>query len=205
MPGIRPAPRLSLLGLTALRLLHERPMHPYEMARLIRERRIDEVLQLKRGSLYHAVERLARDGLVEAAETCREGRRPERTVYRLTEAGRDEFEARLRALTSDVVYEPTRFTAAVQFLSSLPPSDALRLLELRLVGLEELVARFEAVLRAGLERVHVLEVEYARSLAAAELEWVRGVAADLRSGRLRWGDEAAPPPPFRLVEGEERP
>src|SRR5919199_125149 len=113
MPGIRPAPRLSLLGLTALRLLHERPMHPYEMARLIRERRIDEVLQLKRGSLYHAVERLVRDGLVEA-----------------------------------------------------------------------LVARFDAVLRMGLDRVHVLAVEYARGLAAAELEWVRGVAADLRAGRL---------------------
>lgn len=201
MPGIRPAPRLSLLGLTALRLLHERSMHPYEMARLIRERRIDEVLQLKRGSLYHAVERLVRDGLVEAVETCREGRRPERTVYRLTEAGRDEYEARLRSLTADVHYEPTRFTAAVQFLSSLPPREALKLLELRLVGLEGLVATFDAVLRIGLERVHVLEVEYARSLAAAELDWVRGVAADLRAGRLTWGDEvAAVTPPLRLVE-----
>jgi DNA-binding PadR family transcriptional regulator len=202
MPGIRPAPRLSLLGLTALRLLHERPMHPYEMARLIRERRIDEVLQLKRGSLYHAVERLVRDGLVAPVETCREGRRPERTVYRLTDAGRDEYEARLRALTADVQYEPTRFTAAVQFLSSLPPREALRLLELRLVGLEGLVATFDAVLRMGLERVHVLEVEYARGLAAAELEWVRGVAADLRAGRLKWGEEPALAPPLRLVDEE---
>jgi DNA-binding PadR family transcriptional regulator len=203
MPGIRPAPRLSLLGLTALRLLHEQPMHPYEMARLIRERRIDEVLQLKRGSLYHAVERLARDGLVEAAETSREGRRPERTVYRLTEAGRDEYEARLRALTSDVVYEPTRFTAAVQFLSSLPPREALRLLELRLVGLEALVARFDAVLRMGLDRVHVLEVEYARALAAAELDWVGGVADDLRDGRLAWGHAAPERPSLRLVRGSD--
>jgi DNA-binding PadR family transcriptional regulator len=178
-------------------------MHPYEMARLIRERRIDEVLQLKRGSLYHAVERLVRDGLVEAAETCREGRRPERTVYRLTEAGRDEYEARLRALTADVVYEPTRFTAAVQFLSSLPPAEALRLLTLRLAGLEGLVATFDAVLRMGIERVHLLEVEYARSLAAAELEWVRGVVADLRAGRLAWGDEDAAVPALRVVGDEQ--
>src|ERR671932_469430 len=110
MPTMRPAPRLNTLALTALRLLHERPMHPYEMARIIQKRRIDVVLALKRGSLYHAVERLEREGLIEAAETSREGRRPERTVYRLTEAGRDEYEARLRALTADVVYEPTRFT-----------------------------------------------------------------------------------------------
>jgi DNA-binding PadR family transcriptional regulator len=200
MPGVRPAPRLSLLGLTALRLLHERPMHPYEMARLISERRMDEVLQLKRGSLYHAVERLVRDGLVEAVETCREGRRPERTVYRLTEAGRDEFEARLRSLTADVHYEPTRFTAAVQFLASLPPGDARQLLELRLVGLEGLVATFDAVLRMGLDRVHVLEVEYGRTLAAAELEWVRGVVADLRAGKLEWSEDEAPaPPPLRVV------
>src|SRR5690242_14900046 len=81
MPELQTKHR-NLWALTVLCLLRERPMHPYEMQRLIRERHKDEFLDLKRGSLYHAMERLQAAGLVEPMETFREGRRPERTVYR---------------------------------------------------------------------------------------------------------------------------
>jgi DNA-binding PadR family transcriptional regulator len=186
MPATRPTLRLNDLALTALHLLHERAMHPYEMGQVIRRRHIDEILGLKRGSLYHAIDRLVRDGLVEAAETSREGRRPERTVYRLTEAGREAFEDHLRDLLAEARYEPTSFTAAVQFLTSLEPEAARPLLERRLLGLELIVARFDSALALDLPRAVLLESEYARALYAAELEWVRGVVADLREGRLTW-------------------
>jgi DNA-binding PadR family transcriptional regulator len=191
--------RLNHLQLTALRLLHERPMHPYEMSRLISERRIDVVLDLKRGSLYHAIERLERDGLVEAGETSREGRRPERTVYRLTDAGRDAFDAELREIVTDYRYEPPRFMAAAQFLAHFSPEDAARLLRLRAMALESAVGGHDAVLKGekwpGYERVHVVEVEYAKALAQAELGWVRGIVADIESGELSW----ATPRPLRAV------
>src|SRR5487761_1129824 len=68
------------LALTVLSLLGERPMHPYEMQQLIRERHLDFAIKLKGGSIYDTVERLAAAGLVEVKETSRTGRRPERTV-----------------------------------------------------------------------------------------------------------------------------
>jgi DNA-binding PadR family transcriptional regulator len=185
--------QLNPLALTALHLLHERPMHPYEMKRVIGERRIDDVLNLKRGSLYHAVERLERGGLIEAVETEREGRRPERTVYQLTEQGRDEFDNALRELITDVRYEPPRFMAAVQFLHSIPANDALKLLKLRELSLESQVAGHDAVLHGekwpNFERIHLIEMEYARALAAAELDWVKGIVRDLEAKELTW-DEA---------------
>ena len=46
---------------------------------------------MKAGSLYHTVERLQRNGLIEVVDTQRDGRRPERTVYGMTQAGLDEF------------------------------------------------------------------------------------------------------------------
>jgi DNA-binding PadR family transcriptional regulator len=194
---------LNSLALTALRLLHEGPMHPYEMARLIRERRIDVTLNLKRGSLYHAVERLERDGLIEAVETSREGRRPERTVYRLTDPGRDAFDTHLREIITDVRYEPPRLMAAAQFLSSLAPDEAAKLLDLRRVSLEALLASYDAVLHGerwpGWERVHGVEVEYARALAAAELEWVKGIVEDLRSGALTWTTPGMTRPDLRVA------
>jgi DNA-binding PadR family transcriptional regulator len=182
--------RLNHLQLAALKLLHERPMHPYEMSRLLNERRIDAVLNLKRGSLYHAVERLERDGLVEAAETSRDGKRPERTVYRLTDDGREVFGSELRELITDYRYEPPRFMAAAQFISSLPPQEAATLLRLRAVSLESEVASADAVLHGEkwphYERVHVVELEYARALAAAELQWVRTIVSDIEAGTLTW-------------------
>ena len=66
--------------LMVLVLLAEAPMHPYEMQRLMQWRGKDQVVRVQRGSLYPAVERLMRAGLIEPLETEREGRRPERTV-----------------------------------------------------------------------------------------------------------------------------
>ena len=97
-------------------------MHPYEMQRLIRERKKDEFLDLKRGSLYQNIGRLDQAGLIAKLETTRDGRRPERTVYRLTEAGERDLLAWLR----DLLANPgaTR--------SRLPPrSDYLRISLLR--------------------------------------------------------------------------
>src|SRR6516164_7437408 len=99
----------NLWALTVLCLLRERPMHPYEMQRLIRQRHNDAFLDLKRGSLYHAIERLERAGLIEVVETSREGRRPERTVYRLTESGERGGINWLCDLLAKPLREPNQF------------------------------------------------------------------------------------------------
>src|SRR5438094_9982748 len=103
--------RRNLWSLTVLCLLRTRPMHPYEMQRLIREWHKDEFLDLKRGSLYHAIDRLRRTGLIEAVETRREGRRPERTVYRLTEQGEQAVQDRLRQMLATPARETNPFFA----------------------------------------------------------------------------------------------
>lgn len=112
---------LTPLGLTVLRLLADEQMHPYEMQQRIRERAIDHVVKVAHGSLYHTVARLAEQGLIEPVETSREGRRPERTVYAITEAGRDEARARLREFIMRPVQEYPSFGMALAFVSMLPP------------------------------------------------------------------------------------
>src|SRR5438105_886876 len=82
----------SALALAVLELLREKPMHPYELQQQLRERGLHHVINLKGGSLYSTVDRLAGAGFVEPLEISRSGRRPERTVYMLTDAGRDELE-----------------------------------------------------------------------------------------------------------------
>ena len=79
--------RSNPLALAVLACLVERPMHPYEMATTMRTRGQDESIKLNYGSLYTVVESLARRGLIEPREPEREGRRPERTVYAITDVG----------------------------------------------------------------------------------------------------------------------
>jgi DNA-binding PadR family transcriptional regulator len=183
----------NLWSLTVLCLLYTRPMHPYEMQRLIREWHKDEFLDLKRGSLYHAIDRLRRGGLIDPVETSREGRRPERTVYRLTEQGQRETLVWLRELLARPVREPGQFFAALSFLSRLNPKDVQEQLQERVHRLEEAIACLNNVLKMMVPRIGrlvLVEVEYERAMRKAELAWVKSLQEDLRSGKLAWDPEA---------------
>src|ERR1700712_5808862 len=85
---------LTPLGLSALALLTEGPMHPYEMYQLLVKRMKNEIVKVRPGSLYHAVDRLERDGYARVIGTGRDGQRPERTTYEITETGRLALETR---------------------------------------------------------------------------------------------------------------
>src|SRR5262245_66387489 len=117
------------LALAVLALLLERPMHPYEMSRTLRERNKEGSIRLNYGSLYSVVEKLTQYGLIEERETIREGRRPERTVYAATSAGRAEFEDWLSELLSSPVKEYTQFEAGLSLAGGLPPEEVASLLE----------------------------------------------------------------------------
>ena len=188
----------NLWALTVLCLLRERPRHPYEMQRLIRQRRNDTFLDLKRGSLYHAIARLQRAGLIEAVETRREGRRPERTVYKLTEAGEREVLGWLRDLLARPGQASTPFFAALSFLAQLRPEDVLAQLDARAGRLEAQIAGTDTVLRELLPRIGrlvLVEMEYTQAMRRAELEWVRALSEDIRTGRLPWSLPCFCPPP----------
>jgi DNA-binding PadR family transcriptional regulator len=183
----------NLWGLTVLCLLRERQMHPYEMQRLIRERKNDQFLDLKRGSLYHSIEKLQQAGFIRSVETGREGKRPERTVYQLTGEGEQELITWLRELIGKPAHEPSAFFAAVSFLIHLTSDDALRCLQERVTILEAEIGGLDATLRElvpKIGRLVLLEVEYLRAMRQAELEWVRALAADIGAGNLTWDLEA---------------
>ena len=82
--------RSNPLALAVLICLYERSMHPYEVATTLRQRHKDDSVRLNYGSLYAVAGSLERRGLIAAEGTARAGRLPERTVYRITDAGRLE-------------------------------------------------------------------------------------------------------------------
>jgi|SRR5215469_1123485 len=184
--------RYGLWELSVLCFLRESPMHPYEIQRLLRARHKDIILDLKRGSLYNAIRRLSRSGMIEAVETGRNGLRPQHTTYRLTPLGEAELVRSLREMISSPRHEPSEFMGAVSNLLHLTPEDALVQLESRAQHLEKQIAATDANVQsivAWVGRINLLEEEYLQAMRQAELAWVRSLANELRAGTFRWNLE----------------
>ncbi|WP_167667107.1 PadR family transcriptional regulator [Micromonospora narathiwatensis] len=194
----------NLLALAVLSTLVERPMHPYEMAAVLRERGKEQDMPIKWGSLYTVVANLTRHGLLAAVESGRQGRRPERTVYRITDAGREELADWTRELVAVPEREHPRFRAGLSVLGVLPPDEVTELLRQRLDRLEAQLAEERADLARfarEVPRIFLIEVEYDLAVRTAEVDWVRGLLDELTTGSLpglaewrAWHETGAVPP-----------
>ncbi|GAA0981376.1 PadR family transcriptional regulator [Acrocarpospora macrocephala] len=176
----------NLLALAVLSALVQRPMHPYEIATALRGWGKDQDMEIKWGSLYTVVRNMDKHGLIEAVESVREGRRPERTVYRITDDGRAELVDWARELVSTPVREHPRFRAGLSVLAALHPDEATSLLRQRLDLLEDhlTAAREELAqyLRQNIPRLFLVESEYDLAIQEAEAAWIRSLLAELTSG-----------------------
>ena len=185
--------RANPLALAVLTCFNERPMHPYEVAQTLRSRAKHESIRLNYGSLYGVVEALEKRGLIRARETVRAGRRPERTIYEITETGLREMSDWLSELVAVPVKEYLQFEAALSLLPALPPDEALAALEQRARALGMEIALLDGAVGAatdhGLPRLFALESEYVQALRRAELDYVRSLLKDIESGELSGLDE----------------
>ena len=177
----------NLMALIVLATLAERPSHPYELASLLRARGKDQDVAIKWGSLYTVVQNLEKHGFIEATESTRQGRRPERTVYAVTGAGRAELLDWLQELIAVPEREHTRFQAALSVMGILGPDATIALLRQRSAALEsELAGQRAALAEYGRQvpRVFLIESAYELALRTAELDWLRGFLTELTDGTL---------------------
>src|ERR1700741_826876 len=179
-----PVPRSSPLALTVLALLHYQPLHPYGIQRLIKQWGKDQVVNVEqRTSLYRTIERLLAAGLIAVRETGRDPRYPERTVYEITDAGRQTARRWLEEMLAEPRQEYPEFPAALSHVLLLEPAELIEVLQRRA---ERLAAPGAGT---GLPRIPLLEPEYQRAVRAAEERWVTQTLGELRSGKLNWSAE----------------
>jgi DNA-binding PadR family transcriptional regulator len=163
-------------------------MHPYEMGVILRQRRKEESIKLRYGSLYTVIDFLLKQGQIVARETARDGRRPERTVYELTAAGAEQLHAWMSDLLAQPVKEYPQFEAALCLLPVLPPDEALVLLRQRLHVLEQntalLAGQIEGMSAQDFPPLFVVETEYRLTLLKAEQAFVADLVRRIEEG---WG------------------
>jgi DNA-binding PadR family transcriptional regulator len=163
-------------------------MHPYEVAQTLRTRAKHESIRLNYGSLYAVVDSLESRQLIRSTGTVRDGRRPERTIYELTDEGARELVDWLSDLIATPVKEYLQFEAALSFIPVLPPEDVVTLLLQRVAAIEVRLGQQRGGRRAaeerGLPRLFLLEDEYQEQLLQAELHFVETLVKEIQSGAL---------------------
>jgi DNA-binding PadR family transcriptional regulator len=177
----------NLLALAVLSLLRPGyPMHPYQIASVLRRTGKERDMPIKVGSLYTVVRNLERHGFIEATGSHRAGRRPERTEYVITDAGRAELRDWLRELVAVPESEYPRLQAALSVLSTLHPDEAAASLQERLHALDDdIAARRDALAHSeGTRRLFLIEDEYALEMRRAEAGWVRRLLAEITNGNF---------------------
>ncbi|EMD30231.1 PadR family transcriptional regulator [Amycolatopsis azurea] len=183
--------RRSPLAMAVLLLLAVEPKHPYGLRQRIVEWDKDRVINVsQRNAIYQTMRRLERDGLIAVHETAKHEKRPERTVFRTTERGVQVSKEWVRDMLRVPAVEYPEFPAALAFIASISRSDAVAVLRERLETCERSLAGFETEIDARVaefdevDPIHLVDADYQRAMASAEITWLRGTIEKLEADRL---------------------
>ena len=184
------AAELTPLAISVLALLKEEPMHAYEMYQLLVKRHHHWLVKVRPGSLYHTVERLARQNYVRATGTERAGNRPERTTYELTPEGDAALTRRVETGIEEYVHEYPLFPVVLSEAHNLEPDDAAGAFRQRLAALDAELAELHASIAEVTERQvpeqFWVAADYQRAVLAAERDWLATLIHRIESKDLSW-------------------
>jgi DNA-binding PadR family transcriptional regulator len=182
-------PPVSFTQMVILGAVHRfQPVHGYMIRRELAVWHADQWASLNPGSVYNAIQRLQRDGLIAEVDSDPIKSRPARTTYRLTEVGDRAFLDRLReALSEFLPYSGHVLYGAVSFMDTLPRSEVIAALSRRAQQIEEANARNadEAAISLadpGVPDAVVEAVRLRHVRTDAELEWTYSLIVRLQRG-----------------------
>lgn len=162
-------------------------MHGYQIRRSAQLDRTELWTDVKPGSLYNALRRMAEEGLVEVVRTEKVGNPPERTVYTITADGRRELIAQRDAALRDVRMRPDPVDLALQYTADLTEQELVAAFDTRRQAVAAQLAAFEAefhTARPDLVGLEPMIFEHCLERLRAELAWHDKLLAQLESQEL---------------------
>lgn len=200
--GMDCAERLTPLSVMVLALLREGDMHPYEMIRLMRQRHDDRLAPITNGTVYHTVGRLQKLALLGELGVDRDGNRPQRTTYTLTDEGRAIVVEWVRRELPRVD-RPEQFRVALAESHNLDRSEVLELLHERRRALQGQFNFHSDGRQKAAERAvpaqYLIEIEREAALLEADLRWLDTLIHRLEKREFAWGAEASGAPSDRYL------
>lgn len=193
--------RLLVLG--SIRILQ--PVHGYDVRRELMTWRLEEVANIKPGSVYGAIRTLLADGCIAVHSRDSVDSRPEKTTYVTTGEGEKEFHLLLREAWWSVRNPAEPLIPALCLMVFMNRAELIRALSARVSQMESEVES-TTFLRASISDgatgadgaipEHVREVlDFVVGRRRAEIDWARALQKRLREGRYVFSGEAGFPVP----------
>jgi DNA-binding PadR family transcriptional regulator len=176
------ATRLFILG----SLARCGPLHGHGIRLRAQTDRTELWSDIKPGSLYGALSRMADEGLIEVVCTQREGKLPERTVYGITDKGRRELAALRAAVLSDVRFRPDPVDVALAYADDMPVEELRAAVLERRNALAKQLESWRALYEEAAPHLKGLEPCMFRHTFArveAEVVWHDGLLEQLTKGK----------------------
>lgn len=176
--------KLIILG-----LLMSGDKHPYEMQHFVNERRIDKLIKFYKGSLYYAVDQLKKSNFIEVVEIIKEDKRPDKTVYRITDAGKIEFQNLLLEQFSkaEQYYDPlysavifARFGDKQKITEII--SGKISFVTKKIEFLEKMFKERDDLISPPAHYIYISQIEHAKT----ELKVLQCFQDDIEKGNIEW-------------------
>lgn len=133
-----------LTRLTVLGMLMRRPLSGYEIQLILHLNRSEQWASILPGSIYHALKKLAGEGLVVLQSIEQAGNRT-KAIYAITPQGEEEFRRLLRdSWRTPVLHFPSGIYVALGFLDDLPREEVVQAIDAQIAALEGELAAWNA-------------------------------------------------------------
>jgi DNA-binding PadR family transcriptional regulator len=175
--------RLVILG-----LLRDQPLYGYELKQIIEEQ-MGDWTSIAFGSVYFALGKLSEEGLIEKVATKKEGNRPSRSIYQITQEGRAEFLRLLREVWGGLEREYFAIDIGLAFMNALPQDEIKGYLHKRLAQLGGILHYLgsheqEQMTQPDIPSSAVAIFEHSRAHLEAELSWTKEMLEKIEQGKL---------------------
>ena len=175
--------RLVIFG-----LLRDQPLHGYEIKQIIEEQ-MGDWTSIAFGSIYFALGKLSKEGLIQMVATEKEGNRPSRSIYKITETGRLEFLRLLREVWNKPEQQYFAIDIGLAFMNALPADEIKGYLHKQVTQLEAILQYLdshqqEQMSQPDIPNRAVVIFEHTRAHLNAELSWMKNVLEKIELGKL---------------------
>lgn len=172
------------LQIFILGILSEGHHHPYDLKKIFKKNKMDEVSEINDGKLYYNFESLLKKGCIEKIKVIREENRPERTIYGITDEGKEVLKEKI--YDSFVNFKDIRSVySSVIFIKHTDLEKTTYLLEELIVKMKRKIAHYDEIWSEMQEKtppsVHLI-TDYTHNQMRIDLKWLEKVKKFVQDG-----------------------
>lgn len=175
--------------LVILGLIKNRFLYGYQINQIIREE-LGEGFNIAFGSIYFALGRLAAKGFIKKAGEHKEGGRPSRIIYTITDLGKLKFRSMLREVLE--IWENIRFPfdAGLYFMNSLESDDLKVLIGRRISRIENALSEAKEKFseidpNTEISDINEIIIDHSIIHLETELAWIKELAIKIEKKQLQ--------------------